>query len=476
METFPLECRTKMLLAWYGSRCRASSGPIGPFLSRGTNGVPLRIFGAISLSVTAQRDLEHEHTTSPERIGEPKERELGFRFSSAESKLLPKKYLDLSRKYYDWARDGDLHLAFKDFRSLKDMKDRYYHHLYRPLLQYCTWFHEPELGFALFNVMKSDNVRLTAIDYNNVIRLCALGGSRETCLPRAFQLMAEMEEKHLRRHICIHTSLMYVTFKHGKDVAEIDSLLDDIMQLMRVDKSEFDWKSLKALLHYFEESGRPIEDLCVRLKKIEQTGFLVDTEFYATLYMLLVFRTKGIQYSRLALQYYGKQRKVNVPISAVSYAPILKAAYRCCEFELGHRIYREFESMCSPPLIETMNAYMELCLADHQFARIYEIYECIKSHGLEPTTKTFDFILETCSRDMKWEKALEIEKDSEGLFKVPLGYRALFSLLICACRSRNHDEMTRLKGKIQNMDLYIPDGIRKLLGSAESRIHSNHFL
>ena len=471
-RNFSRNAKSRMVWIWYGIRGRTSFGPNGSLLLRGKNGARLRTPGTIPFSVAAQGNLEYEHTTSPVRTRDPnKEEELGFRFSPAEFKILPKKYQDLSYKYYTWAQAGNLHLAFKDFRSLKEVNDRYYCHLYRPLLQYCSWFREPELGFALFNVMKSDNVRLNAKDYTNVIRLCALDGKREICLPRAFQLTAEMDEKHLTRNIFIHTTLMSVIFKHGKDAAEIDSLLDDIMQLMRADKAEFDWKSLQTLLHYFEESGRPMEDLWVRLEKIERAGFLMDTEFYDILYTLLVFKSKRLQYSRLALLCHGKQRNANVPLSALSYIPILKAAYRCCEFELGHRIYNEFEFKYPLPPIEAMNIYMELCLADRQFARIYEIYECIKSHRLEPTSQTFDLIIEACRCDIKWEKALEIGGESENLFKVPLGYKAIFSLIISACRSKNHDEVVRLKGKIQNMDLHIPSRIQKLIESMKPEAH-----
>jgi hypothetical protein len=392
--------------------------------------------------------------------------EFKYRFLESHLKFLPQKYTELSEKYYEWALKSNLPAALKEFYELRMIKDRYYTFLYRPLLQYCSWYHEPELAFELFNGMKSDNVKLIPYDYFNLIRSCASHGAREVLLPRAFELAAEMEKKGLYRNIGIHMMLLLVVIRHGKEPTVIESLLDDLMILMKTDKIEFDGKLLITLLRYYQDTRRAIEDIRVRLEKIERSGFLMDGSFYHTLYMFLTSENQTIDGSKLALSLYEQQKKKSVPMLHVdTYFLILKAAHKCRNYELGLAIYEKFEPKYIN--INTINLFMDLCLTAHQYSRIYQAYESMKLYKLWPTLRTFDTVFEACNRDDRWDRAAEIEEENENYFKIPLGYRALLSLVSCAARSRSYADVIRLKQKISESHIKLPVPIQKILQFVE---------
>jgi pentatricopeptide repeat protein len=381
--------------------------------------------------------------------------------------LFPRKYVD-ARTYNMLVsvctETGDVKQAMRCADMLKMSGIKMDTILYTNLIKVCARAADAEVAFDIYKDMLASGVKVEKHVYATMLKACAAQivvlnheadrRNQLVLLERAFELVASMEDMHVRPDVAVWNALISVAARAEKLQRAFD-VLDEMMQ--RGDKPN--GRTYTALIDACARAGE--KDLAIRLyHRAINEGYDDVLPIYSATINACVKCSSGVDVVS-AMEIFADLQRAGVQPDSPLYGCLIMAAGRGGKLDLVETLYDEMLSDGLVPCIGTESALITVYVANGELDKAEEIYKRMTSKGQPPHMHAYNSLINSEAKAMKLGNVIALVRDMMSFGMEPDDFT--FTAILNACQHSKQSELALEIYRVMRMRNIRIDDVHALL-------------
>ena len=381
--------------------------------------------------------------------------------------LFPRKYVD-ARTYNMLVsvctETGDVKQAMRCADMLKMSGIKMDTILYTNLIKVCAKAADAEVAFDIYKDMLASGVKVEKHVYATMLKACAAQivalnheadrRNQLVLLERAFELVASMEEMHVRPDVPVWNALISVAARAEKLQRAFD-VLDEMMQ--RGDKPN--GRTYTAMIDACARAGE--KDLAIRLyHRAINEGYDDVLPIYSASINACVKSNSGVDVE-LAMEIFADMQRAGVVPDSALYGCLIMAVGRGGKLDLVENLYDEMLADGLNPCIGTESALITVYVANGQLDKAEEIYKRMTSKGHPPHMHAYNSLINSEAKAMKLGNVIALVRDMMSFGMEPDDFT--FTAILNACQHSKQSELALDIYRVMRMRNIRIDDVHALL-------------
>lgn len=359
--------------------------------------------------------------------------------------LFPRKFVD-ARTYNMLvsvcAETGDVKQAMRCADMLKMSGLKMDTILYTNLIKVCAKAADADVAFDIYKDMVAAGVKVEKHVYATMLKACAAQivvlnhaadrRNQLVLLERAFELVASMDEMHVRPDVAVWNALISVAARAEKLQRAFD-VLEEMIQ--RGDKPN--GRTYTALIDACARAGE--KDLAIRLyHRAINEGHDDVLPIYSATINACVKCNSGVDVDAAMEVFTDMQRAGVMPDSAL-YGALIMAVGRGGKLDLVENLYDEMIGDGLNPCIGTESALITVYVANGELEKAEEIYKRMTGNGQAPHMHAFNSLINSEAKAMKLGNVIALVRDMLSFGMEPDDFT--FTAILNACQHSKQSEL-----------------------------------
>ncbi len=381
--------------------------------------------------------------------------------------LFPRKFVD-ARTYNMLvsvcAETGDVKQAMRCADMLKMSGLKMDTILYTNLIKVCARAADADVAFDIYKDMLASGVKVEKHVYATMLKACAAQivdlnheadrRNQLVLLERAFELVASMEEMHVRPDVAVWNALISVAARAEKLQRAFD-VLDEMMQ--RGDKPN--GRTYTALIDACARAGE--KDLAIRLyHRAVNEGYDDVLPIYSATINACVKCRSGVDVV-MAMEIFADLQRAGVQPDSALYVCLIMAVGRGGKLDLVETLYDEMMSDGLIPCIGTESALITVYVANGELDKAEEIYKRMTSKGQPPHMHAYNSLINSEAKAMKLGNVIALVRDMMSFGMEPDDFT--FTAILNACQHSKQSELALDIYRVMRMRNIRIDDVHALL-------------
>jgi pentatricopeptide repeat protein len=381
--------------------------------------------------------------------------------------LFPRKFVD-ARTYNMLVsvctETGDVKQAMRCADMLKMSGLKMDTILYTNLIKVCARAADADVAFDIYKDMLASGVKVEKHVYATMLKACAAQivdlnheadrRNQLVLLERAFELVASMEEMHVRPDVAVWNALISVAARAEKLQRAFD-VLDEMMQ--RGDKPN--GRTYTALIDACARAGE--KDLAIRLyHRAVNEGYDDVLPIYSATINACVKCRSGVDVV-MAMEIFADLQRAGVQPDSALYGCLIMAVGRGGKLDLVETLYDEMMSDGLVPCIGTESALITVYVANGELDKAEEIYKRMTSKGQPPHMHAYNSLINSEAKAMKLGNVIALVRDMMSFGMEPDDFT--FTAILNACQHSKQSELALDIYRVMRMRNIRIDDVHALL-------------
>ena len=340
------------------------------------------------------------------------------------------------------AETGDVKQAMRCADMLKASGLKMDTILYTNLIKVCAAASNADLAFDIYKDMVASGVKIEKHVYSTMLKACAAQivalnheadrRNQLVLLERAFELVASMDEMHVRPDVAVWNALISVAARAEKLQRAFD-VLDEMIQ--RGEKPN--GRTYTALIDACARAGE--KDLAIRLyHRAVNEGYSDVLPIYSATINACVKCSSGVDVEG-AMEVFADMQRAGVTPDSALYGALIMAAGRGGKLELVADLYEEMIGDGLNPCVGTESALITVYVANGELEKAEEIYKRLTGNGEPPHMHAFNSLINSEAKAMKLGNVVTLVRDMMSFGMEPDDFT--FTAILNACQHSKQSEL-----------------------------------